>query len=103
MRKITKENKIYELEDTNSFLCYYEEAYSIYIINIRSHKTGDAHLLIKELYKDYPNILFKVEVMKTKDRKRALAFWKSEGFKKIKEYNAGFVSLIQMEKYNEKI
>lgn len=79
-KKIGKSIEIYYAK-TKSHVRYIIKKDHVLILCIRSHRTGDAHNLMEELYQKYPDKLFKLDVIISRARKRALAFWKSEGFK----------------------
>ncbi|MFH1823845.1 MAG: hypothetical protein ABH873_01290, partial [Candidatus Firestonebacteria bacterium] len=73
-------------QDTKSFVIWYPKKDKVFVTVIRSFKSGDANLLMQELYKRYPGRLLEIEVPKSSDRARAREFWKKEqGFKKVGE------------------
>ena len=94
-RAILKDKKIYVFPDNDSHVVFTAKNKEVNIHYIRSHKTGDAHLLMEELYKDFSNRLFRTDVLKC--RKRAFKFWKSEKFIKVNTVRLDLV-IYEMEK-----
>ena len=84
--------------DTKSRVTFVKEKGHILIPHIRSHLSGDAHLLMEELYKKFPNKIFRTDVHISPKRKRALKFWRSEGFKIIEKVKTPGMTFYLMEK-----
>jgi len=84
--------------DTKSRATFVKKKNFIFIPHIRSHLSGDARLLIEELYKRFPNRAFRTDVHITPKRKRALQFWKSEGFRIIEKVKTPGMSFYLMER-----
>lgn len=92
-------NKLY-YPKTKSHVRYVVNRDHILISCIRSHRTGDAHNLMAELYRQYPNKLFRLDVIIAPARKRALQFWKSEGFKIVNKVKHPGMQFYEMEREN---
>jgi len=83
-KKTKVKNEIYYAK-TKSHVEYVVKKDHVFIVCIRSHRTGDAHSLMAVLYNLFPNKSFRLDVIIAPHRKRALQFWKSEGFKIIRK------------------
>ena len=92
-----RRHKLYYAK-TKSHIEYVVKKDHILIVYIRSHRTGDAHNLMAELYQRYPNKPFRLDVIIAPHRKRAMQFWKSEGFKIVNHIKHDGISFFEMEK-----
>jgi len=96
-KKIGKSIEIYYAK-TKSHVRYVVKKDHVFLLCIRSHKTGDAHNLMEELYRKYPDKPFKLDMIISAKRKRALQFFKSEGFKIVNKVKHLRMRFYEMEK-----
>ena len=90
-------NKVYYAK-TKSYIEYIVRKDHVFLLAARSHYTGDAHSLMAVLYNLFPNKSFRLDVIIAPARKRALQFWKSEGFKIIRKIKHPNMQFYEMER-----
>jgi len=96
-KKTKTKNEIYYAK-TKSHVEYVVKKDHVLIVCIRSYRTGDAHSLMAVLYNLFPNKPFRLDIIIAPHRKRALQFWKSEGFKIVNHIKHDGISFFEMEK-----
>jgi len=84
--------------DNLSCVKYVVNKSHILITHIKSYRSGDAHILMAELYRQYPDKRFKTDIIISPKRKRALRFWKSEGFEIVNKIKHPGMRFYEMEK-----
>ena len=90
-------NKLY-YPKTKSYIEYIVHKDHVFLLAARSYYAGDAHNLMAVLYNLFPNKSFRLDVIIAPHRKRALQFWKSEGFKIIRKIKHLGMQFYEMEK-----
>jgi len=98
-KKTKMKNEIYYAK-TKSHVKYAVKKDHVFIIYIRSYRTGDAHNLMAVLYNLFPNKSFRLDIIIAPQRKRALQFWKSEGFEIMNKIKHPGMRFYEMEKKN---
>ena len=95
-----KTGKIHEFyyPETGSCVRYTVRKDHILISSIKSYRSGDAHYLMEAVYKKHPKRIFKTDVIISPERKRALRFWKAEGFKIVNKVGQHGIQFYEMER-----